>query len=625
MSLLSMFDKPSELARLIDECTSEMQLNTDWALNMQVCDYVNRGGTAAAKDAIKTIRKKLKSSSSNPKTCLLTLTLLEMLMKNGRAELHLEASNSSFLKDLEELATSSKTDVRVRDKILELIQSWADAFNAFKDDLPMFDALYVRMKRQGIPFPDRDLSGMVPIITPDGSHGGSRMLPPQMEDTDAYGRAVSSSAQPPLSTASRAPPAAPPPQPRMIDSRGYSQHPAYAAAPGYVAAPTMVALAPSHAHAVQAQYGARNQHPPSYAAPRPLQYQHAPPQAYSLPPHGYNPHQAQHVPEYYATHPVRPPHADAGSSWLQASHGRQPAAASDATRTATLASLKDFIASCAAASELYASLVAAGDGSDLIQDLRVQCMSLQDRLSKTIPDIQNEELLLQALAINDDMLAALSGKPASAAAAPAPGQREGNLLGFDSAPSSVPAGAAVPTGGDSFMDDLFGASAAFAPQVSQAPPLPPGWEILVDQRGQRYYGHPGLKVTQYEHPSLGVVQRGPQPVQQTAALLPPPPFRAQQQPAIAPSQSFSHVPAQQPSAPPPAFHAAPAPAPAPLAQGAPQPSSPSLPPSPAPSSAPPPEVTSPGAAPILSMDAIPGTRAFMFVFIPVPLHAHTHC
>ena len=49
MSLLSMFDKPSELARLIDECTSEMQLNTDWALNMQICDYVNRGGTAAAK------------------------------------------------------------------------------------------------------------------------------------------------------------------------------------------------------------------------------------------------------------------------------------------------------------------------------------------------------------------------------------------------------------------------------------------------------------------------------------------------------------------------------------------------------------------------------------------------
>ena len=138
-----MFDKPSELARLIDECTSEMQLNTDWALNMQICDHVNRGGTAAAKDAIKTIRKKLKSSSSNAKTCLLTLTLLEMLMKNGGAELHLEASNSSFLKDLEDLATSSKTDVRARDKILELIQSWADAFNAFKDELPMFDALYV--------------------------------------------------------------------------------------------------------------------------------------------------------------------------------------------------------------------------------------------------------------------------------------------------------------------------------------------------------------------------------------------------------------------------------------------------------------------------------------------------
>ena len=31
-----------------------------------------------------------------------------------------------------------------------------------------------------------------------------------------------------------------------------------------------------------------------------------------------------------------------------------------------------------------------------------------------------------------------------------------------------------------------------------------GWEELVDDRGVKYYGNPQLKITQYEHPSLGI-------------------------------------------------------------------------------------------------------------------------
>jgi hypothetical protein len=617
MSFLSIFDKPSELARLIDECTSEMQLNTDIALNMQVCDQINREGTAAAKDAIKTIRKKLKSSSSNPKTCLLTLTLLEMMMKNCRAELHLEASNASFLKDLEELATSPKTDVRVRDKILELIQSWADAFNAFKDDLPMFDALYMRMKRQGISFPDRDLSGLVPVLTPDGSRA-TRMLQPQMEDTDAFGRSVdSSSVQPQLLTSSRVPAAQPA---RAVDHRGNLQHSRQTSAPSYVSAPTMVALPPSQSQHNYSQRGAPYM-PPAPAVPQPYQYQyqhHPPQQGYQPQSHAYNPQQLSHAPHFYASSPAQ---VQPGTGWLQAVHGRQPAAATDETRSATLASLKEFIASCAAASELYAALLAAGDSSDLIQDLRAQCSGLQDRLSKTIPELQNEELLLQALSINDDMLAVLSGKPTSAGAAPAAVQREGNLLDIESTTSAASARASMPNGGDSFMDDLFGSSSAAPSQVPQLPPLPPGWEILFDQSGQRYYGHPGMKITQYEHPSQGIVQRAPQSFQQPAAFLPPPPFhpsqhqpiQAVQQPAYMPPQRFTQVPVQSSLAPPP-FHAAPATAPA--AQVV-QPSSPVLEP----------QVASIVAAPVVSMDTIPGktqraTLIMFFMALSMRLHAH---
>ncbi len=509
-------------------------------------------------------------------------------MKNCRAEFHLEASNSAFLKDLEELATSSKTDVRVRDKVLELIQSWADAFNAFKDDLPMFDALYVRMKRQGVSFPDRDLSGMVPILSPDGSRA-TRMLPPQVDDTDSFGRSISSSVQPHFLTSSHVPAVSNPTQGnRVIESRSSARQSGHTASTCFLAAPTIVALPPSHSQPSHySQLGGHVQFHPAPTVPRPYQYQNPPSQAPSFPSHGYYPQLSRAVPQQYASNP-----AQNGSSWLHAAHGRQPAAATDGTRSANLASLKDFIASCVAASELYASLLAAGDSSDLVQDLRAQCTSLQDRLSKTIPEIQNEELLLQALSTNDEMLEVLTRKSSSSAGAPVVGQIEGNLLGFDVAPSAASARASVPVGGDSFMDELFQSNAVAPPQSSQTPALPPGWEVLVDQRGQRFYGHPIMKITQYQHPSQGVVQ--------PAALPPPPPFRnLQQQPihaiqqhAYHPPQSISQLPVQSQNSPP-AFHAASALAPALQAM---QPASPTLTPS----------VAAAAAVPVVSMDIIPG-------------------
>jgi hypothetical protein len=47
------------------------------------------------------------------------------------------------------------------------------------------------------------------------------------------------------------------------------------------------------------------------------------------------------------------------------------------------------------------------------------------------------------------------------------------------------------------------ASAPAHVQASAA--LPHGWEVLVDQFGQLYYGNPQLKHTQYQHPSQGIV------------------------------------------------------------------------------------------------------------------------
>ena len=58
-----------------------------------------------------------------------------------------------------------------------------------------------------------------------------------------------------------------------------------------------------------------------------------------------------------------------------------------------------------------------------------------------------------------------------------------------------------------------GDAAAAAPKKSSAlpppvlsggtlPPLPQGWEKLVDAEGKTYYGNPSMKLTQYEHPAM---------------------------------------------------------------------------------------------------------------------------
>ena len=108
-----------------------------------------------------------------------------------------------------------------------------------------------------------------------------------------------------------------------------------------------------------------------------------------------------------------------------------------------------------------------------------------------------------------------------------------------------------------------------------------------------------MKITQYEHPSQGIVQRAPQSLQQPAALPPPPPFRPSQQqpihpvkqPAYIPPQRFTQLPVNTPLAPPP-FNAAPPPA---QAVHAVQPSPPTFKP----------HDVSPVAAPVVSMDTIP--------------------
>ena len=54
----------------------------------------------------------------------------------------------------------------VRERILGLIQYWADAFKG-KPQLIAVEELYEQLKSEGVEFPPVDLDNMAPIETPD--------------------------------------------------------------------------------------------------------------------------------------------------------------------------------------------------------------------------------------------------------------------------------------------------------------------------------------------------------------------------------------------------------------------------------------------------------------------------
>ncbi|CAN0572894.1 unnamed protein product, partial [Ectocarpus sp. 12 AP-2014] len=62
------------IGSLIEKATSESLVNTDWALNMQICDEINHQGDGPS-HAAKALKRRLKSD--NPKILELTLTLCE--------------------------------------------------------------------------------------------------------------------------------------------------------------------------------------------------------------------------------------------------------------------------------------------------------------------------------------------------------------------------------------------------------------------------------------------------------------------------------------------------------------------------------------------------------------------
>ncbi|KAK3090173.1 hypothetical protein FSP39_009722, partial [Pinctada imbricata] len=149
-----------------ERATDGSQASENWGLFMEVCDTINETDEGP-KDAIKAIRKRLSQNMGKNHTAVMyTLTCLESCVKNCGRRFHLHVAKQDFLGELVKVIGPKYDPPQVvQEKVLSLIQTWADAFRGIPE-LKEVEKVYNDLKAKGIEFPMTDLDNLAPIHTP---------------------------------------------------------------------------------------------------------------------------------------------------------------------------------------------------------------------------------------------------------------------------------------------------------------------------------------------------------------------------------------------------------------------------------------------------------------------------
>ncbi|XP_076937350.1 TOM1-like protein 6 [Bidens hawaiensis] len=166
----------------VDKATSEFLNGPDWTLNIDICDTLN-ANPWLAKDVVKALKKRLQHK--NPHVQFLSLTLLETMVKNCGENVHFQIAERNLLPEMIKIV-KKKTDMRVREKILVLLDSWQEAFGGRGGKYPQYYFAYDELRQSGVQFPQRSPDA-APIFTPPITH------PPLRSPQANYGMPSNSS------------------------------------------------------------------------------------------------------------------------------------------------------------------------------------------------------------------------------------------------------------------------------------------------------------------------------------------------------------------------------------------------------------------------------------------------
>ncbi|XP_059472522.1 TOM1-like protein 2 isoform X2 [Neocloeon triangulifer] len=178
--IMSFFEKnplTTPVGQRIASATDASLASENWALNMEICDLIN-DTEDGPKDGIRAIKKRLQQNAGKNYTVVMyTLTVLETCVKNCGKRFHVLACSKDFVSELVKLiGPKNDPPTVVQEKVLSLIQSWADAFR-HQSEMSGVVSIYNELRQKGIEFPMTDLDTMAPIITPQRSVTDSVTVP----------------------------------------------------------------------------------------------------------------------------------------------------------------------------------------------------------------------------------------------------------------------------------------------------------------------------------------------------------------------------------------------------------------------------------------------------------------
>ncbi|XP_056309454.1 target of Myb protein 1 isoform X2 [Danio aesculapii] len=154
------------VGQLIEHATSSSLPSEDWGLNMEICDIVNEA-QEGPKDAVRAIKKRI-LGNRNFKEVMLALSVLEACVKNCGHKFHIYVSTRDFVENVlvQTILPKNNAPVVLQDRVLIMIQAWADAFRS-STDLTGVVTVYEDLRRRGVEFPMTELNGYSPIHTPN--------------------------------------------------------------------------------------------------------------------------------------------------------------------------------------------------------------------------------------------------------------------------------------------------------------------------------------------------------------------------------------------------------------------------------------------------------------------------
>ncbi|CAA7033374.1 unnamed protein product [Microthlaspi erraticum] len=160
----------SSVTVAVDKATSELLLTPDWTVTIAICDSVN-SNRWQCKDAIKAVKRRLQHKSS--KVQLLTLTLLEAMLKNCGDFVHSHIAEKHVLEDMVKIVRKKGSDYEVRNKILILLDTWNEAFSGVARQYPHYNWAYQELIRCGVKFPQRSKEAPLMLAPPPSSSSSS--------------------------------------------------------------------------------------------------------------------------------------------------------------------------------------------------------------------------------------------------------------------------------------------------------------------------------------------------------------------------------------------------------------------------------------------------------------------